>query len=89
MDDSLSRSIEGLVPSYTTAVCAKDIVQLAGFSGNGYAVAPMLPGDTLTVTDRIFEVDATHERSTAAVEVAKKSGEVAAVADHVVKWLRP
>ncbi len=45
-------------------------------------------GDTITVTYRVTEIDKDRRRARASVEVATQDGELAAVAEHILKWVR-
>ncbi len=45
-------------------------------------------GDTITVTYRITEVDLERRRSRAEVQVTTQDGELAAIAEHILKWVR-
>ncbi len=44
-------------------------------------------GDTVTVTYRIVRIDEERRRSSAEVEIRTQSGELAAVATHIMKWV--
>ena len=50
-------------------------------------VAPVYPGDRLTVTYRVREIDPERQRSIADIEVTNQSGTVVTVAEHLMKWL--
>ncbi len=52
-------------------------------------VAPVLFGDTVTVTYSVTEVDPDRRRSIARIEAKNQNSEVVAVAEHVMKWLAP
>jgi Acyl dehydratase len=52
-------------------------------------VGPVYFGDTVTVSYRVKAVDAERARSVAEIEVTKQDGTVVAVAEHVMKWLKP
>ena len=45
-------------------------------------------GDTITVTYTISEVDPERRRARAKVEVTNQRGELVAVAEHLLKWVR-
>lgn len=47
----------------------------------------VLIGDTVTVTYRIREIDVEKRRSVASIEITTEDGKLAAVADHVMKWV--
>ncbi|KKX33378.1 MaoC/PaaZ C-terminal domain-containing protein [Rhizobium sp. LC145] len=51
-------------------------------------VAPVYPGDRLTVTYRVRGLDLERQRSVADIEVTNQSGTVVAVAEHLMKWLQ-
>jgi len=48
---------------------------------------PVFIHDTITVTYTIQEIDPERRRSRAQVEVVKQNGEIAAVAEHILKWV--
>lgn len=50
-------------------------------------VAPVFPGDELTVTYAVKSVDEERRRSLADIEITNQSGDIVAVAEHVMKWL--
>ena len=49
---------------------------------------PVFIGDTVTVNYSIAEVDTTARRSRSKIEVKNQHGEVVAVAEHILKWVR-
>ena len=49
-------------------------------------LGPVFIGDTITVTYRIAEVDPERRRSRSEIEVRNQSGELVAVAEHILKW---
>ena len=49
---------------------------------------PVFIGDTVTVSYRIDRFDATKRRTFAKVEVTNQDGELVAVADHLLQWVR-
>ena len=49
--------------------------------------APVFLGDTVTTTYTIAEVDPARRRSRSKIEVTNQSGEVVAVAEHILKWV--
>lgn len=51
-------------------------------------VAPVFIGDTVTVTYTIAEIDPPRSRSKASIEVKNQRGEVVAVGEHHLKWVR-
>ncbi|GCA52328.1 hypothetical protein KGO5_04793 [Sinorhizobium sp. KGO-5] len=51
-------------------------------------VAPVYPGDMLTVTYVVRELDSNGRRPLTGIEVANQSGTIVAVAEHLMKWLR-
>jgi 3-hydroxybutyryl-CoA dehydratase len=51
-------------------------------------VAPVFPGDTVSVSYAVKSVDAERNRSLADVEITNQAGTVVAVAEHIMKWLR-
>ena len=50
-------------------------------------LGPVFIGDTVTVTYRIAEIDATRRRSRSEIEVRNQNGELMAVAQHILKWV--
>lgn len=50
--------------------------------------APVFIGDTITVTYRIEDIDPARRRATSKVEVTNHDGEMVAVANHIIKWLK-
>lgn len=50
-------------------------------------VAPVFIGDTITVTYRVTEVEASRRRSLADVEVRNQDEQTVAVARHILKWV--
>ena len=50
-------------------------------------VAPVFPGDTITVRYAVTAVDPDRARSTASLEVINHTGATVAVAEHIMKWL--
>jgi acyl dehydratase len=88
-----------LLVGYMSAASTKAI-RLAASKGNsttpvslGYDrmrfVAPVFLGDTVTVSYRIRSVDEDRGRSVADIEVTNQTGHVVAVAEHVMKWMKP
>ena len=51
-------------------------------------LAPVFIGDTITVTYRIEDIDPARRRATSKVEVTNHDGEMVAVANHIIKWLK-
>jgi 3-hydroxybutyryl-CoA dehydratase len=49
---------------------------------------PVLLGDTVTVTYTVAEVDKESGRSVAKVEVINQTGELKAVAEHIMRWAK-
>ena len=49
---------------------------------------PVFIGDTVTVSYRIDRFDATKRRTFAKAEVANQDGELVAVADHLLQWVK-
>ena len=49
---------------------------------------PVFIGDTVTVTYRIDRFDATKRRTFAKVDVTNQDGELVAIADHLLQWVR-
>ncbi len=45
-------------------------------------------GDTITVTYTIAETDAQNRRSRSKIEVTNQKGELVAVAEHILKWVK-
>lgn len=48
---------------------------------------PVFLGDTITVTYTISAIDAAARRSTSAIAVTNQTGEIVAVAQHILKWV--
>ena len=51
-------------------------------------LAPAFIGDTITVTYTIAEVDPERRRSRSEIEVRNQAGELVAVAQHILKWVK-
>jgi 3-hydroxybutyryl-CoA dehydratase len=51
-------------------------------------LAPAFIGDTITVTYTIVEIDPERRRSRSEIEVRNQSGELVAVAQHILKWVK-
>ena len=51
-------------------------------------LAPTFLGDTIRVTYTISEVDEERRRTRAKVEVRKQDGELVAVGEHLLKWVK-
>jgi 3-hydroxybutyryl-CoA dehydratase len=49
---------------------------------------PVYIGDTVTVTYKIAEIDIVRRRSRSEIEVRNQDGELVAVAQHILKWVR-
>ena len=49
---------------------------------------PVFIGDTVTVSYRIDRLDATKRRTFASAELTNQDDELAAVADHLLQWVR-
>ena len=49
---------------------------------------PVFIGDTITVSYRIDRFDATKRRTFAKAEVRNQDGELVAIADHLLQWVR-
>lgn len=50
-------------------------------------VAPVLIGDTITVTYEVKELETERQRSRSALTATNQRGEVVGVAEHIMKWL--
>ncbi len=50
-------------------------------------VAPVMIGDTITVTYEVKEIEAERRRSRSALTATNQRGEVVGVAEHIMKWL--
>ncbi len=50
-------------------------------------VAPVLIGDTITVTYEVKELETGRQRSRSAVTATNQRGETVSVAEHIMKWL--
>lgn len=57
-----------------------------GYDGMRF-VAPVFPGDVLTVSYEVKSVDVERRRSLASIAITNQSGTTVAVAEHVMKWL--
>lgn len=57
-----------------------------GYDGLRF-VAPVFPGDVLTVSYKVKDVDTDRRRSVADIAITNQSGVTVAVAEHVMKWL--
>jgi 3-hydroxybutyryl-CoA dehydratase len=51
-------------------------------------LAPAFIGDTITVTYTIVEIDPERRRSRSEIEVRNQAGELVAVAQHILKWVK-
>lgn len=51
-------------------------------------LSPVFIGDTVTVTYQISQIDLEKRRTQATVRVTKQTGELVAVADHLLKWVK-
>jgi 3-hydroxybutyryl-CoA dehydratase len=51
-------------------------------------LAPVFIGDTITVAYRIAEVDPERRRSRSEIEVRKQDGQLVAIGQHVLKWVK-
>ena len=51
-------------------------------------LGPAFIGDTITVTYRIAEIDPERRRSRSEIEVRNQAGDLIAVAQHILKWVR-
>jgi 3-hydroxybutyryl-CoA dehydratase len=51
-------------------------------------LAPAFIGDTITVTYTIVEIDPERRRSRSEIEVRNQTGELVAVAQHILKWVK-
>jgi 3-hydroxybutyryl-CoA dehydratase len=51
-------------------------------------LAPVFIGDTITVAYRIAEVDPERRRSRSEIEVRNQDGELVAIGQHVLKWVK-
>jgi acyl dehydratase len=49
---------------------------------------PAFIGDTITVTYKIAEIDPERRRSRSEIEVTNQHGELVAVAQHILKWVK-
>jgi 3-hydroxybutyryl-CoA dehydratase len=50
-------------------------------------LAPVLIGDTITVTYKIAEIDPARRRSRSEIEVTNQDGTLVAVGQHILKWV--
>jgi len=50
-------------------------------------VAPVFPGDVVTVAYTVKSIDAARHRSLADIVITNQSGATVAVAEHIMKWL--
>jgi 3-hydroxybutyryl-CoA dehydratase len=84
----------GYMSTASTMMCARSVA--AGIDETpvsvGYDRVRFLKGvrlnDTITVTYRIKEIDPERRRSRSAIEVTNQSGEVVAVAEHILQWVQ-
>ncbi len=51
-------------------------------------LAPVFIGDTIEVSYRIAEIDRERARTRAKIEVKNQDGELVAVAEHIMKWVK-
>lgn len=51
-------------------------------------LGPAFIGDTVTVTYKISEIEPERRRSRAEIEVRNQTGDLVAVAQHILKWVR-
>lgn len=51
-------------------------------------LGPAFIGDTVTVTYRIAEIDPDRRRSRSEIEVRNQDGDLIAVAQHILKWVK-
>jgi 3-hydroxybutyryl-CoA dehydratase len=51
-------------------------------------LAPVFLGDTIEVTYTVSEIDLDRRRSRAKIEVTNHKGELVAVAEHLMKWVK-
>jgi 3-hydroxybutyryl-CoA dehydratase len=51
-------------------------------------LGPVFIGDTITITYRIAEIDPARRRSRSEIEARNQSGELVAVAQHILKWTK-
>jgi acyl dehydratase len=84
----------GYMSTTSTMICARAIER--GLDETpvslGYDRARFLKGvrigDTVTVTYTIEETDAQNRRSRSKIEVTNQKGELVAVAEHILKWVK-
>lgn len=84
----------GYMSTTSTMMCARSVA--AGIDETpvslGYDRVRFLKavklGDTITVAYTIAETDPARRRSRAKVEVTNQAGELCAVAEHLLKWVR-
>ena len=51
-------------------------------------LGPVFIGDTITVTYKIAEIEPERRRSRSEIEVRNQQGELVAVAQHILKWVK-
>jgi 3-hydroxybutyryl-CoA dehydratase len=51
-------------------------------------IAPVFIGDTVTVTYTVSEIDPARSRSRATIEVTNQRGDLVAVGEHHLKWVK-
>ncbi len=51
-------------------------------------LAPVFIGDTVEVSYRIAEIDSARNRTRAKIEITNQKGELVAVAEHIMKWVK-
>jgi 3-hydroxybutyryl-CoA dehydratase len=87
-----------LIVGYMSTCSTMMIEQCQGTAGGetpvslGYDkvrfLGPVFIGDTVTLTYTIAEIDAQKRQSLADIRVVKQSGDLVAVARHVIRWVK-
>ncbi len=84
----------GYMSTTSTMMCARSFAESPdetpvslGYDRVRFLKAVKL-GDTITVTYTIAEVDQVRRRARAKVEITNQRGELVAVAEHLLKWVR-
>ncbi len=84
----------GFMSTASTLLIAKGAVAIADSTpvSLGYDrvrfLAPVFIGDTIEVAYRVAEVDPEKSRTRSKIEVRNQRGELVAVAEHIMKWVK-
>lgn len=84
----------GFMSTASTLFIAKNVVDMSdstpvslGYDRVRFLAAAFI-GDTMEVSYRIAEVDAERSRTRSKIEVRNQKGELVAVAEHIMKWVK-